>query len=167
MAMGCGAASPSTSQPSPVLAFAPRAVASAPPSPAPYQRSQDPIARSLDDERNPYTRRTIARLWIAIARVETGESSERAAVASAALQDARNSAQSQLDPCAGPARAALRWVSTTKQAYERRYLVSIDLLGQDNIESRSLDAQVQALRDDMDELERLLSNCPDRWFESE
>jgi hypothetical protein len=162
LTVGCGAAAPGAPQIPPAPPPAVRPVQK--PSPPPYQRSQDAIGSSFDNERNPFMRRAIGRLWVAIAHVEVGDTSERWRVASAALQDARAAVESQTDVCAGKARAALRWETTTKQAYERRYLAAIDLLGEENIETRSLDAQVQALRDDIDELERTLKSCPDRWF---
>lgn len=138
-----------------------------PPTPPTYNRATDPMWLSYDREENPFRRRAIARLWVASAQAEEAAGSQRLRTATSALEETRSALTDVGDPCSAPAASALEWERVTKQSYERRLLLALQEWGENNIDTRVLDLQVQALRDEIFELERLLKPCPKSYFAPE
>jgi hypothetical protein len=150
---------------------APTAAPAAPPlasgqpaAPPSYHRDRDPMSASYDGEKNPFTRLIVARMWLAVARVDAGEGGQREQTALASVKRAEEQTAAIAEPCERRARAALDWAEATKQALERRYLSSVDLLGEQNVGTREVDAQVTVLRDEIDVLERRMQSCPKQYF---
>jgi hypothetical protein len=143
----------------------PAASASAPvDTPAAYQRDRDPMSASYDHEPNPFTRLIVARMWVAVAKLESGDGTLRVQTAQESLTESEQKLATITEPCVKEALRALNWAEATKQAMERRYLNSVDLLGDQNIGTRVVDAQVTTLRDEIDVLERRLKTCPKQYF---
>lgn len=153
--------------PQPVTPAAPSPTPSASP-PAPvaprYQRDRDPMAASYDGEQNPFARAIIAKLWVVTARLEDGDGTARMRTAQTAADESAESVKAIGEPCAPAARATRDWADTTKQAFERRYLSSVELLGEDNVGTKVIDAQVTVLRDEIESLEQRMKSCPKAYF---
>lgn len=157
--------------PQPVAPTAPPAapLASAPAAPKKpaYSRDQDGLAASYDTERNPFAKVIIAKLWIATAALEDGETSERMTLAKQALEQSNAALTSEKDICVPAARATKEWAESEKVKAERRYLASVELLGEDNVESKVTDKQVMVLRDEIESLEQRMKSCPKSYFPSQ
>lgn len=157
----CGSP-PQPERPRPAQSPAP-AASSAQPA-AGYQRDRDPMAASYDREANPFTRLIVAKMWEAVARVETEHDEKRAATAREAVEDSQRRVESIGEACAKEAYGAKEWAEGTKQSLERRYLNSVDLLGDKNVGTRLVDAEILVLRDQIDVLDRRLQPCPKQYF---
>lgn len=153
-------------QPVAPAAPAPTPSASAPAAPKKlaYARDQDGLAASYDGERNPFAKLIIAKLWIATAALEDGESSERMRLAKQALEQSNAALESEKDLCVPAARATKEWAEGTKQGFERRYLAAVELLGEDNLDTKVIDKQVTVLRDEIESLEQRMKKCPKSYF---
>ncbi len=158
----CGPA-PRPLAPAPAAAT-PAASASAAPVAPRYARDRDPMAASYDGEQNPFARVIIAKLWIATARLEDGDGTARMLAARSAAEESADKAKAIGEPCAPAARATHDWAEATKQGFERRYLSSVELLGEDNIGTKVIDAQVMVLRDEIEVLEQRMKGCPKAYF---
>jgi len=162
-ALGACAAAPA---PAPV---APAASASTAPASAPpdaYSPYADPSFLTLQSEKNPYTRRILALLWVDAAKAEPpGAAREvRQKLAVQALSDAEAAVASQRDPCQAGVQAALDRANAEKRRLERRYLVVSEAMGDSGAEARTLDTQIHVLRDAIDELGVLAQPCPPVMF---
>jgi hypothetical protein len=122
------------------------------------------MSASYDHEKNPFTQLIMARMWVVVARLEAGDDTPRMAAARQALEESQGKIASVSEPCARAARASLVWASAPKQSMERRYLNSVDLLGEQNIGTKVVDAEVTVLRDEIDVLERRMKTCPKQYF---
>jgi len=122
------------------------------------------MSASYDHETNPFTRLIVAKMWAAVARVESEHDEKRAATAREAVEESLKGIEAFADNCSKHAYGAKEWAEATKQSLERRYLNSVDLLGEQNVGTRLVDAEVMVLRDQIDELERRLQTCPRQYF---
>ena len=122
------------------------------------------MSASFDGHSNPFTRLLIAKMWLAIAQVDGGQGGLRAQAAQQAVQQAQDQTASLTEPCARQARDALQWAEATKQSLERRYLNAVDLLGEQNVGTREVEAQITVLRDEIDILERRMQACPKQYY---
>ena len=122
------------------------------------------MSASYDHEQNAFTRLILAKMWVAVAKVESPEGVVRAQTAQEALAESEQRVAAVTEPCVKDARHALDWAEATKQAMERRYLNSVDLIGEQNIGTRVVDAEVTTLRDEIDVLDRRMKTCPRQYF---
>jgi hypothetical protein len=122
------------------------------------------MSASFDHENNPFTRLIVAKMWAAVARVESEHDDQRAAAAREAVEQSEKTLEEIVDACSKHAYVAKEWAEGTKQSLERRYLNSVDLLGEKNVGTRLVDAEVMVLRDQIDVLERRLKTCPKQYF---
>ena len=164
-AIGASACGPPPAPAAPLAASATAPSSSAPAARNPtYNRDRDPMSASYDHEKNPFMQLMMAKMWVVVARLEAGEGTLRMAAAKEALDESLGKVAAVEEPCAKAARAALDWASATKQSMERRYLNSVDLLGDQNIGTKVVDAEVTVLRDEIDVLERRMQGCPKQYF---
>jgi hypothetical protein len=122
------------------------------------------MSASYDHENNPFTRLIVAKMWEAVAHVESEHDAQRAAAAHEAVEESQKGIDAIVDACSKHAYAAKEWSEATKQSMERRYLNSVDLLGEQNVGTRLVDAKIMVLRDQIDVLERRLQTCPKQYF---
>jgi hypothetical protein len=122
------------------------------------------MSASYDQEKNVFIRGILGRLWETVAKLEAGDGTPRLAAARQAVEEAQSKVAEVGEPCVKDASLALDWALGTKQSLERRYLSSVDLLGEQNIGTKVVDAEVMVLRDAIDTLERRMKACPKQYF---
>lgn len=159
----CGAPPPAQS-PQPAAPTASAAPAAAPD--AAYSPYTDPSYLSQQNEKNVYTRRTLALLWVASAKADPPGAirDAREKLAAQALSDAEAAVATQGDPCKAGVTAALERATADKGRLERQYLVVSEAQGETSDMAETIDAQVHILRDAMDELGVLAQPCPPSMF---
>lgn len=160
----CGAAAPpppsapAPAQPSPVAQPAQAPVA--------YSPYADPGYLQVQNEKNAYSRRILAMLWVASATADPpGPARDaRQKQAAQALSEAEAAVAQQGDPCQAGVLAALERATADKSRLEQRYLVVSEATGESSDDAKLIDAQVHVLRDAMEELGALAKPCPPPMF---
>lgn len=114
---------------------------------------------TFDAEKNPYSRRTIAKLWVAAAEVEALP--ERMQAAKEALEQAEAEVGQVADACQAGAVQARDRADSTKTSLEQQFLQA----GEGNPTARTLDAQIHVLRDELESLSDLARPCQRAIFE--
>ncbi len=162
---GCGPAAPAPTAPAPV-----QAASDAPPEPGPplvYSKFTDPLYLAYSDEQNVFGRRTLARLWVAVARTDPPSPAQEARLATAteALDKSDRAVASQPDPCEARVDVALERAMQTKNQLEQQYLEAVEQGGEEGLTARRLDTQVHLLRDEIEALRALAEPCPKEMFD--
>ncbi|MFW5740280.1 MAG: hypothetical protein ACOC1F_07935 [Myxococcota bacterium] len=132
-----------------------------------YSKFTDPLYLAFSDEQNVYGRRTLARLWVAVASTDPPSDAQesRLATASEALERTERAAAAQPDPCEAGVTTALERAIQTKNRLEQQYLDVTEQAGESSPTAKRLDAQVHLLRDEIEALRALSEPCPTPMFD--
>lgn len=161
----CGTATPPPAPAAPPPT-APDAPAESEP-PMVYSKFTDPLFLAYSDEQNVYGRRTLARLWVAVARTDPpGDAQQtRLNTATEALVQSERAAAAQPDACEAGVTVALERAVQTKNQLEQQYLEVTEQAGAESSAAQRLDAQVHFLRDEIEALRELADPCPKPMFD--
>ena len=133
-----------------------------------YSKFTDPLYLAYSDEQNVYGKRTLARLWVAVAQSDPpGDAQKtRLQMATEALAKCDRAVAAQPDPCEAGVTVALERAIQTKNQLEQQYLEVSEQGGADSLTAKRLDTQVHFLRDEIEALRELAESCPKPMFDS-
>jgi hypothetical protein len=161
----CGPAAPAPSTPHPVATASDKPAESEPP--LVYSKFTDPLYLAYSDEQNVFGRRTLARLWVAVAKTDPSGNAQaaRLAEASQALEATDRAVAAQSNVCEAHVDIALERAIITKNQLEQQYLQVSEQGDEDSLSAKRLDAQVHILRDEIEALRVLAEPCPKPMFD--
>jgi hypothetical protein len=132
-----------------------------------YSKFTDPLYLAFSDEQNVFGRRTLARLWVAVAETDPPSNAQKARLeeASAALTQSERAVSAQNDACEARVDVALERAEVTKNQLEQQYLDVAEKQGEQSLNAKRLDAQVHLLIDEIESLRKLAEPCPKPMFD--
>lgn len=132
-----------------------------------YSKFTDPLYLAYSDEQNVFGRRTLARLWVAVAKTDPPGSAQAARLAEAteALATTDRAVAAQSNVCEARVDVALERAIVTKNQLEQQYLQVGEQGGEESATAKRLDAQVHILRDEIEALRALAEPCPKSMFD--
>lgn len=128
-----------------------------------YSKYTDPLFLAHGEEQNVFGRRTLARLWVAVASTDPAGEAQAARMREAqkALEETEHAVSLQTNACDARVDIALERAISTKNRLEQQYLETVERQGEHGSDAIGLDAQIHVLRDEVEVLTELAEPCSD------